>query len=327
MASWDRFRVWAGSTLRVLVFRGGALGDLLLTLPALVALRQACPHAKVHLFGAMPQARLAQPFPAEMAFDLNGRDLTGLFGVGGSPAQPWMDAVRGADLALSYLSDPEGVVASNLNRLGVRQVIVGPSRPNEFGRHAAEQLAMPVRAVFGNFRLGWPTLPLVAERGTPRHAIALHLGSGSKSKNWPVGHWVNLARRLRKAAPERRLALVCGEADGTATDEFLARLPEAQAECWRGLPLLELACRLSRCDALLGHDSGISHLAAAAGTPVFAFFGPTNPEVWAPHGPTVKVMPAPTQCLADLEPEAVWPELWPWLEQRRVNRNARRMDS
>ena len=37
----------------------------------------------------------------------------------------------------------------------------------------------------------------------------------------------------------------------------------------------------------IGNDSGITHLAAAVGTPVLALFGPTDPEVWAPRGPHV----------------------------------------
>jgi heptosyltransferase-3 len=315
--------------LRILVFRGGALGDLLLTLPTVVALRKACPQARVYLFGTMPQVRLAHPFPAEMIFDLNGRDLTSLFTAAQVPAQPWTDAVRGADLALSYLFDPEKVVAGNLKRLGVGRLIVGPSRLNEGGRHATEQLALPVSSLLRNVPLGWPTLPIAVERGQEacRRPLALHLGSGAKAKNWPVDHWVNLVRRLRTALPEQPLALVCGETDVTATDEFLARWPKAEVECWRGLPLPELACRLSRCEALLGHDSGISHLAAAAGTPVFLLFGPTNPEVWAPPGPVVKVIRAPTRRLSDLAPETVWTGLWPWLERQRVSREARQTDA
>ena len=46
----------------------------------------------------------------------------------------------------------------------------------------------------------------------------------------------------------------------------------------------------------LGHDSGVSHLAAACGTPCVLLFGPTDPAMWAPPAARVRVL----QCGADL---------------------------
>lgn len=51
-----------------------------------------------------------------------------------------------------------------------------------------------------------------------------------------------------------------------------------------------LACWLARARLYIGNDSGITHLAAAVGTPVLALFGPTDPAVWAPRGPHVRVV-------------------------------------
>jgi ADP-heptose:LPS heptosyltransferase len=53
--------------------------------------------------------------------------------------------------------------------------------------------------------------------------------------------------------------------------------------------LYELACWLAKARLYIGNDSGITHLAAAVGTPVLALFGPTDPEVWAPRGRHVRV--------------------------------------
>jgi len=53
--------------------------------------------------------------------------------------------------------------------------------------------------------------------------------------------------------------------------------------------LYELACWLARARLYIGNDSGATHLAAAMGTPVLALFGPSNPDVWAPRGPHVRV--------------------------------------
>jgi len=51
----------------------------------------------------------------------------------------------------------------------------------------------------------------------------------------------------------------------------------------------ELAHWLARARLFIGNDSGITHLAAAVGTPVLALFGPTDPQVWGPRGCNVRI--------------------------------------
>jgi ADP-heptose:LPS heptosyltransferase len=53
--------------------------------------------------------------------------------------------------------------------------------------------------------------------------------------------------------------------------------------------LWELARWLARARLYVGNDSGITHLAAAVGTPVLALFGASDPRVWAPRGENVRV--------------------------------------
>ena len=55
-------------------------------------------------------------------------------------------------------------------------------------------------------------------------------------------------------------------------------------------PLLEVAQCLQKCRCYLGNNSGITHLAAMLGVPTVAIFGPTNPKIWRPVGPFVKVI-------------------------------------
>ncbi len=54
--------------------------------------------------------------------------------------------------------------------------------------------------------------------------------------------------------------------------------------------LWDLACWLAHARLYIGNDSGITHLAAAVGTPVVAIFGPTDPEIWAPRGAPVRIV-------------------------------------
>jgi heptosyltransferase-2 len=55
----------------------------------------------------------------------------------------------------------------------------------------------------------------------------------------------------------------------------------------------------------VGHDSGVSHLAAAAGAKCILLFGPTNPDVWAPRNENVQVLRAQSGNIRDLEIEQV----------------------
>jgi ADP-heptose:LPS heptosyltransferase len=66
--------------------------------------------------------------------------------------------------------------------------------------------------------------------------------------------------------------------------------------------LYELACWLATARVYIGNDSGITHLAAAVGTPVVAIFGPTDPAVWAPRGDRARVV---SGSLADISVERV----------------------
>ncbi|MCX6955246.1 MAG: glycosyltransferase family 9 protein [Verrucomicrobia bacterium] len=114
--------------------------------------------------------------------------------------------------------------------------------------------------------------------------IAIHPGSGSPQKNWPLSRWVELCTWLTR---EHRadLLIVTGEADPTAA-ATLAPFGTAAHQ----LPLADLVARLARCRLFLGHDSGISHLAAACGVPSLLLFGPTDPAMWAPPAPHVTVL-------------------------------------
>lgn len=61
----------------------------------------------------------------------------------------------------------------------------------------------------------------------------------------------------------------------------------------RNAPLLDVARHLQHCDAYLGNDSGVTHLAALLGVPTVALFGPSDPVVWQPQGRAVRVLYEP----------------------------------
>ena len=96
--------------------------------------------------------------------------------------------------------------------------------------------------------------------------------------------------------------IISGPAEQTR-DDGLPPWPRAQ-----NLPLPHLAALLARCQVVVGHDSGITHLAAAVGTTTLALFGPTDPLVWGPHSRRACVLwpdPAGPLTLDNLHPDLV----------------------
>jgi heptosyltransferase-2 len=67
------------------------------------------------------------------------------------------------------------------------------------------------------------------------------------------------------------------------------------------LPLPALAAILQQARLFMGHDSGISHIASAAGAPSLLLFGPTDPDIWAPLTAPVKIIRPPDYNLASLD--------------------------
>jgi ADP-heptose:LPS heptosyltransferase len=82
-------------------------------------------------------------------------------------------------------------------------------------------------------------------------------------------------------------------------DPLLTALPEAVDLVGR-LTLPEVAACLARCAQFVGNDSGLMHLAAAAGTPTLGLFGPTPAHEYAPAGPRAAAVLSKTERMEDL---------------------------
>ena len=134
--------------------------------------------------------------------------------------------------------------------------------------------------------------------------IAIHPGSGSQAKNWPVENWISLFSSNRRFADLERVLVVSGEADQVQSEELEHEWKNRGVHFARNLPLPHLAAVLERA-TFIGHDSGISHLAAAAGADCILLFGPTDPNIWAPQNHNVQILRAVTGRFDDLRIETV----------------------
>ena len=227
------------------------------------------------------------------------------FGGAGDPRPRRGPLVGSADAVVAFTRS-----APVLEALGrrARRLVARDPAPPAGGPHASLWLAEALASLGLD---AWPDPPALlftkAQRqdaenltaGLPAGFLAVHPGSGSRAKNWPLERFVETARRL---SPGRPWLLALGPAEEDVS-------PPPDARLARSLPLRTLGALLARAGLFLGNDSGISHLAAACGTRTLALFGPTDPALWAPVGRAVLTLRPPSHDLADLEVDEVVDQL------------------
>jgi len=304
------------SSRSALVIRGGAIGDFIVTLPAIKLLRDSIADCQIEVLGYPGIADLAVVAGlAESTRSLEHRSMALLFVPNAKLDDELCDWLKSFNVILSYLYDPDGIVRANMERIGVKTYLDAPHRVIDGQGHAAHQLAKPLESLA--MYLDDPAPRIVApnaEARSPR--IAIHPGSGSIKKNWSLNHWCRVMQELR----EHPLVVITGEAERErgVIDQVRSTCADLNIEHWDGLPLVELARRLPSCSAFLGHDSGISHLAAACGVPCHLFFGPSDPGTWAPANADVVVYRVASQNLDHLAWQEGWSALRAFVCDRRV---------
>ena len=295
---------------RILVIRGGAIGDFILTLPALKALRDAYPHAHIEILGYKHIAVLAENrFYAQAVRSIEYGPLSTFFAKNAELSSELATYFANFDLIVSYLYDPDGIFESNLRRCGVELLIRGPAKIDK-GEHAARQLARPMQ------ELGLAVEDLAAKvypsnedrqraqeflRDLPRPLVVFHPGSGSKKKNWPLENWIDIGNGLLGLDDfQGSLVIASGEADEDQVRSLRAIWKNERVQFAKHFPLPQLAAVFENA-IFVGHDSGISQLAAAAGANCILLFGPSDPEVWAPKGKDICVIRSKSDAMEDID--------------------------
>jgi len=277
---------------RILCIHQGALGDLILALPAIKALREALQPAEIEIMGHPWTLPIVHGLPyADTIIDVNRAEMALLFQEGVSlPAA--LQASLGAFDAAFYFG-LSATLADNLQRAGIGKTFLLPPFPSS-RQHVTDHHLQSLARLGIDAPSSTPRIRLqegaqegaegfLRERGwEPDGIIALHPGAGSRKKAWPPHHFAALGRAL--AHKSQRLLIVQGPADEECVQEVLMGLDGTSCLVARDLPLRELAPLLSCASLFIGNDSGISHLAAALGVRTVTIFGPTDPLVWAPRG-------------------------------------------
>jgi ADP-heptose:LPS heptosyltransferase len=238
--------------VRRLVIRPGAIGDAVVSLPAVEHLQPAeiwCPAQDIPVFEHLAPAR---SLVAE-----------GLYALTLSPRP--LARLASFDEIVSWYAAAREDFRQQVRHLPFRFFSALP--PSQTELHAADFYLQQVGAAPGAV----PRLP-VSRRGDGFAVI--HPFSGSPKKNWPLASFQAVAAELACSLPVH----------------WCAGPEEPLQDAVRFPSLSELIPWLATAAVYIGNDSGISHLSAACGVPTIALFGPTDPRVWAPRG-NVRVLP------------------------------------
>jgi heptosyltransferase III len=284
---------------KILIIHSGGIGDMLLALPALRILRQNFPHASLDLMGRPERLSvIAHDLRAESLLRIDRAGMA-YFYVEGAPLPPDLSAYfAGIDILLLFAEDRP--LARNLRRAGVNRIVQIPPFPQPGSRisisayYIAELKKAGVTGedAFSPLRLP-ESVKGFAREFWARHdvregsrVLAIHPGSGSRAKNWDAGNFAAVADWAGTLA---EVLLIFGPAE--EGDDEIRRIAKRTRPIFADrLPLLDLAGLLVECSAYLGNDSGITHLAGMTGIPTVAVFGPTDPVVWGPAGPNVRIV-------------------------------------
>lgn len=308
--------------MKVVVIRGGGLGDFIVTLPALGMLRARWPEAWITLIGRPAWAELGlRRHYLDEIIPIDGPVLAPFYGNEPLSTGVWARSpFASADLIVNITPLGNDPLARHLHQhASAPQKMISIDarlRTHPAARQICEgllPLALPVPESFQSelFLLeeDYQAASAHCRQFLKQPFWILHPGSGSVSKNWPLESWSRLLDLSRPHRPPPIL-LLAGEAEMSVLenwDGFLARHPHCRPAV--NFPLPQIAALLQRASLYLGHDSGISHLAAAAGTRSLVLFGPTDARVWAPQGSQVTVIESPGRTMDSLLPESILPFL------------------
>jgi ADP-heptose:LPS heptosyltransferase len=306
--SHDSHGVDGGSNPRVVVLFPGALGDLVLAMPAIagVCARHRGAHVTLVVSGWLC-ALAATAGVADAIASLDAADSAGLFG--GTRLPAWM---RDRPILYSWIGTRDPDVAARLRALSVDAnfySVVREDGPEHAGAVYVDQAGFDPRAA----EFCWPPVAVTSRvealrAQAHRPILAVHPGAGSAAKRWALEGFQEIARRWRGAGGD--VVEVAGPAESDLP-------PLRDAHRIADWPLVDVAALLARVEAYVGNDSGITHLAAAMGARGIAAFGPTAARRWAPRGDGITTLEATEWAASGIPLAAVTPQrVWRALIQR-----------
>ena len=315
-----------GQSPRILIVRRSSLGDIIVNLPALVALRRGFPDAHIAwlvdeqladllrghecldeviairrysarqpcswLRETQQVGRQLRELDFDVAVDLQGRGKSALMCyLSGAPRRVgFAGEVRGLP-GMRWINERVPLArgtAAVPRALVMADYLGAPIYPVEF----RYPILPEARAWAEDFVRPYPPTPSLKGGGEGSGGgaplVGLVLGASTPVKAWPVWHLVQLIEILRGEGVE--VVLIGAEAEAEREAAVQAALAVSALSAVGKTSLPQLAALLARSDAVVAGDTGALHVAAAVGTPVVGLYGPTSPALSGPYGRQHRVL-------------------------------------
>ena len=287
----------------LLIIHQGSLGDLVLTLPVVIALRKK--FNRIDMLCPRQQGRLAAQLELiEKGYPLEAAYFATLFSNQIDPKIK--DLIRNYTSVLVFSFARE--LTNSIRQITECQCIQIPPRPP-----AGEKIHVTEFLLDNLMDCGLLEAPheddgiftlqrepnTDAGRSINTEKIIIHPGSGSTRKRWPLAQFLKLADVLSKRGLQPHF--VCGPAEPDLAEALQLQNQKVQNPS----ELTALVDWLESAGGYIGNDSGVSHLAAFLGLPSVVIFGPSDPVRWRPVGPRVEIVRPELDCTPcfEIEPE------------------------
>ena len=287
---------------RILVTRLQYLGDAILTLPLVDAVRDRFPQATVDYMCRRPASELLKRDPrfgrvfelrpeagfatgVQMVRRLRERRYAAVIDLYSNPRSAWLSRLTGAGVRIG--SDRRG-----RRRLYTHPVSVPPDVRSAMAHHLAHAAILDVNGVErkpvvtlapDEVDLGRGLLDAVGveTRRPNRSRIGLHPGGKWDVKRWPVPAFAGLVNLLADKW-DSTVVVLTGPGEEGHTEQLRERVGDA-AVFLPALPVRAAATVMSLLDGMVVSDGGIMHLSVAVGTPTVGIFGSAEPDIWFPY--------------------------------------------
>lgn len=286
----------------LLIIHPGALGDVLLALPAIASLRNRHPTEHIVLLSGSEVGTLLQACGVvDRTLTTESGDLASLMGGSEQLSIGLRELLQQCEYVVGWLKDHDGSVRATLQQLGIQRIILETPTPRagvhqsarflEALEDARGSVPQSVRlAVPGELRQAGATVLRAIGIQEGQNFVVCHPGSGSVHKCVQPETMVEVLRNFRQSGI---MPVIVGGPADDAVIERVRKLGVRDVPVIQKQRLTTLAGILAQARLFVGHDSGVTHLAGALQIPTVAIFGPIDPLQWAPQGDHVSVVTGP----------------------------------